>query len=214
MARLNGTGLLADDLYLLAHHDVTGRPFLQPRAAGLGLAGALLGELVLTGSISFLADGIEIVSPTPPDDGLARHVLDLALRERERHPVRDWLMFLAATAEHDVARRLGQAGYLIQASSRLPRRTGRWIPADPDCAFAPLVRVRAALDPTHPATVANAALAGMAAACGLGPRILPYGPPGARRQLDQTVRQLGPDLRELIAQTQAAVDGAVLSHRT
>jgi Golgi phosphoprotein 3 (GPP34) len=41
-ARLGGTGRLADDLYLLAHHDVTGKPYLQPRAIGIGLAGALL----------------------------------------------------------------------------------------------------------------------------------------------------------------------------
>ena len=36
MAGLGGTGRLADDLYLMAHHDVSGRPYLQPREAGLG----------------------------------------------------------------------------------------------------------------------------------------------------------------------------------
>jgi hypothetical protein len=45
MARLRGTGLIADDLYLMAHDDVSGRPFLQPRATGLGLAGGLLAVL-------------------------------------------------------------------------------------------------------------------------------------------------------------------------
>jgi len=59
----------------------------------------------------------------------------------------------------------------------------------------------------------STALAGMAAACGLGPRLLAFGPPGARRQLDERIRQLSPDLRELISQTQAAVDSAVLAHR-
>ncbi len=47
MAGLSGTGRLADDLYLLAHHERTGRAHLQPRAVGLGLAGALLAELML-----------------------------------------------------------------------------------------------------------------------------------------------------------------------
>jgi len=32
-AGLTGTGLVADDLYLLAHHDVTGKPLLQPIGA-------------------------------------------------------------------------------------------------------------------------------------------------------------------------------------
>ena len=48
---LGGTGRLADDLYLVAHHEITGRPHLQPRALGLGLAGGLLGELALAGTI-------------------------------------------------------------------------------------------------------------------------------------------------------------------
>ena len=38
---LRGTGLVADDLYLLAHDGQTGRPLLQPRSLGIGLAGAL-----------------------------------------------------------------------------------------------------------------------------------------------------------------------------
>lgn len=45
--KLGGTGRVADDLYLLAHHGATGKPHLQPRAAGLGLAGGLLAELML-----------------------------------------------------------------------------------------------------------------------------------------------------------------------
>ena len=40
-----------------------------------------------------------------------------------------------------------------------------------------------------------------------------YLPPNARRRLDEAVGQLDPGLRELIAQTQAAVDSALLSHR-
>ena len=46
-AGLSGTGRLADDLYLMAHHELTGRPFVQPRALGTGLAGGLLAELML-----------------------------------------------------------------------------------------------------------------------------------------------------------------------
>lgn len=38
MVRLSGTGRVADDLYFLAHHEVTGKPFLQRRTLGIGLA--------------------------------------------------------------------------------------------------------------------------------------------------------------------------------
>jgi hypothetical protein len=44
-----GTGRVADELYLIDHHEVTGRVHLSPRAAGLGLTEALLTELVLDG---------------------------------------------------------------------------------------------------------------------------------------------------------------------
>src|SRR5207302_8432860 len=44
---MSGTGLVADDLYLLAHDDRTGKPLLHPRPLGIGLAGGLLAELIL-----------------------------------------------------------------------------------------------------------------------------------------------------------------------
>jgi hypothetical protein len=135
------------------------------------------------------------------------------LGERERHSARDWLAFLAQSAESDVARRLAGAGYLIMAESRRPWGAARWVPADPDCAFAPVIRVKAALDPARPAAPHATALAGLAVASGLGSRLLAYGPPGARQVLDQRVRQLGPDLRALIGCTQVCVDSAVLAHR-
>ena len=213
MAGLSGTGLVADDLFLLAHYDVSGRPFLQPRALGLGLAGGLLAELLFAGVVRVRAGRVMVTGQGVPADGLGRHVVSVLAGEGEEPGVGEVLAFLAGTTGRDVAGRLARSGYLVRVSSRRPWRDGRWVPADPDCAFAPVIRVRAALDPARNAAAGDVVLAGLAVACGLGPRVLPYGPPGARRCLDAAVRELRPDLRELIAQTQAAVDGAVLSHR-
>ncbi len=110
MAGLSGTGRLADDLYLMAHHEITGKPHLQPRAVGLGLAGALLAELMLVGKICIRPDEVTVADGIPPRDGLARSVLALLLSEHERHAARGWLLFLARTAAADVARRLEQSG--------------------------------------------------------------------------------------------------------
>lgn len=218
MLRLTGTGRLADDLYLLAHHDVTGRPFLQPRALRLGLAGGLLAELIFDGAI-WLRAGMAVASGSAgaagagrAEDDLLRRVLAVMLAERDLLPVRDWLAYLATGASHEVAARLAAAGYLARQRSWRPGGT-RWIPVDPDAAFAPLARVRSALDPARSSTVPDVVLTGLAAACGLGPRVLPFGPPGARRWLDEALGILRPDLRELIAQVQLAVDSAVLAHR-
>lgn len=211
MIQLAGTGLLADDLYLLAHHDVTGRPFLQPRALGLGLAGGLLAELVLAGRIR-VVPVVVATDRTLPQDELECNVVGLLLGERDRHKVSEWLAFLSRSVVQGVAGRLAGAGYLVREPGKL-WRASRWMPADSDCAFSPLIRVRAVLDPSRQPGVPDVVLAGLAVACGLGPRVLPFGPPGARGHLEAAVRQLSPDQRELIARVQAGVDSAVLSQR-
>jgi hypothetical protein len=213
VAGLNGTGRLADDLYLLAHNEATGRPHLQPRAAGLGLAGGLLAELMLAGSISLHAGQIVTAGHFAPSEELARSVLSLIAGEPEPHPPREWLVFLARTAPRAVARRLEQSGYLITVSSRRPWRSWQLAPADPSSAFAPLLRVKSVLDPARPPATQNITLAGLAAACGLGPQLALYLPDGAHRGIQQATCQLHPSLRGLIAHTQAAVDSALLSHR-
>ena len=213
VARLGGTGRLGDDLYLMAHHDVTGRPYLQPRATGLGLAGALLAELVLAGQLRFRPQGIVVTGGALPAEWLAGRVLSQVAGERVQYATGEWLAFLARTAARDVAARLEHGGYLARVPSRRPWRGGRWVPVDSDCAFVPLTRARAALDPSRPLTATGAALAGLAAACGLGSRLLSYAAPGASRTPEDAVRALPRGLQDLIAQTRAAVDSAVLAQR-
>jgi hypothetical protein len=211
---LSGTGRVADDLYLMGHSDVTGKPYVQPRALGLGLAGGLLAELMLTGHVGLRQEElVTVVSRAAPGDELTGHVLGLLAGERERRQVRDWLVFLGRTAAGDVARRLEGAGYLTQERGWRGRR---WVPADSDSAFAPMLRVSAALDCSRPLTAHGAVLAGLVAACGLGFRLTPYTtytPAAVSHGTGQAVARLHPVLQELIAHTQAAVDGALLAHR-
>jgi hypothetical protein len=209
---LGGTGRVGDDLYLIAHHELTGRPHLQPRAVGLGLAGALLAELALAGAIKVDEDLVGCAWPGQADDALTAAVAGQIAGENPPRPLGDWLMFLARTAPGDVASRLAGAGYLT-AVPRRPWRTSRAVPVDPDCAFAPVARLKAALSPSQPGDAQAVVLAGLAAACGLGPRLALYLPRGARYRTDSLVLLLDPGLRQVIAQTQAVVDAAVLAHR-
>src|SRR5258708_38836514 len=119
---LTGTGLVADDLYLMAHHEVTGKPLLQPRAAGLGLAGALLAELALAGVIGLWQGQVALVDAARPADGLARDVLGVLGREAEPHPVRGWLAFPGRTP---AGRRAPPLGAVCEASVA-PPVSRRW----------------------------------------------------------------------------------------
>jgi hypothetical protein len=211
---LHGTGLVADDLYLLGHDDRSGRPLLQSRALGTGLAGALLAELMLAGWIGLRHDNAVVITTDTPQDAVPQHpLLRQIAGEPGPQPVPVWLRFLARSATRDVASRLEQAGYLEHIRSRIPWSQSPWIPVSQDWAFAPVLRVRATLDPARPITTHGAALTGLAMACGLGYRLAQYRTQ-ARRPVHDAVAQLGPGLQDLIAQTQTAVDSAVLSHRT
>ena len=212
-AGLSGTGLVADDLYLMAHGDRTGRPRLQPRPLGIGLAGALLAELMLAGWIGLRRDSAVVIIPGVSQDTVMRHALMKQIAD-EPGPqlVQAWLRFLARGAARDVALRLEQAGYLEHVRSWIPGRQGRWVPVNPDWAFAPMPRVRSALDPGRPVTPYGAALAGLAVACGLRFLLDQYQTHGGRT-VEDAVAAVGPGLQELISQTQMAVDSAVLSHR-
>ena len=156
-AGLGGTGRPADDLYLVAHDDVTGRLRLHSRAAALGIAAALLAELMLGGQLT-AAPGATLaaVKGAPaPGDALAARILGQVTAEREPLSTRDWLAFLARTAPADVAGRLAQAGYLQPVPARWPLGRDRSVPADQSRAFAPVVRARTALNPAPAADRAH-----------------------------------------------------------
>jgi Golgi phosphoprotein 3 GPP34 len=213
-AGLSGTGLVADDLYLLAHDDRSGRPLLPPRPLGTGLAGALLAELMLTRHIGLRSDTAVVTGQDVPRAAVAGHVLlKLIADEPSPLPARAWLEFLSQTAARDVALRLEQAGYLTRVHSRVPGRGGRMVPVNPDWAFAPMLRVRSALDAGREPAPHAAVLTGLAVACGLGFRLEQY-QPEAGRSTGDAVAWLPPDLRQLIIQTQITVSSAVLSQRT
>jgi hypothetical protein len=211
---LSGTGLVADDLYLLGHDESSGKPLLQPAALGTGLAGALLAELMLVGWIGLRQDSAVMITRDAPHGAVQQNALLKRIADKPGpQTVRSWLRLLAHSAAQDVAQRLEEAGYLEHVRGRVPWRQGRWVPVNPDWAFAPVLRARSALDPARPLTAQSAALAGLVVACGLGFKLSEHQTEGSRPVQDAVV-QLGPGLQELIAQTETAVESAVLSYRT
>ena len=214
-AGLSGTGLVADDLYLLAHDDRTGRPLLPPRPLGTGLAGALLAELMLARLIGLRSDTAVVIAHDAPAAAVQGHVLLRQIADEPSPlPVRAWLGYLA--------RDRGAGRGAAAGAGRVPDARAQPGPgaARPDGAGQPGLGVRAdAPGPFRPGP-----------APGRSPRTRRSWPgwrsrpgwasawtstrPGPAAAPRTPSRYLAPDLRQLITQTQITVSAAVLSHRT
>ena len=96
---------LADDLFLTAHDTVKGKCLLSPATLGLGLAGALIAELVLWRRIDVLDGKITIIDDRQTGDPATSAVLDQVLREGHHRVVRDWISFLATGIATDLVER-------------------------------------------------------------------------------------------------------------
>jgi len=222
-SRLAGTGLVADELWLIGHHEVTGRPHLSLRALGVGLAGGLLAELMTAQVPAVIVhngyvrplyhrNGEPVARFARPGEPVAGRVLDLIMSERAPLSARDWLLFLGATAAADVAGRLELSGYVARPSGRRLWRDPPPVPVDRNWSHCALLRAHAALEAGRELTQYNALLAGLVLACGLGFRFADFpGAPG--RAAEEATRALPRPLRELIAQVQLTGDQAVLSTR-
>jgi hypothetical protein len=222
-SRLPGTGRIADDLYLIAHHEITGKPYLSKRATGTAMAAGLLAELMATEIPAIALDrggillhyrsnggsGSRYVRPGEP---ATAYVLDQIMAEPVPRPVRDWLQYLGKSSVAQVAVRLERAGYVTRAATRIPWLAGRPVPVESDSPRCALLRAHAVLDETRPLTRYSALLYGVTVACGLGFRFSELSKPATRSAEDAT-RMLTRPLHRLIAHVQLAADAAVLSNR-
>ena len=206
---------LADEYFRLAHHDTTGKPLLHPRATSLGLAAALLGELLCTKKIT-VADGqVYPLDRTPPCDALAHATLDQLAAQPQHTAVRTWLEFLSTSAYADVAGRLWRAGHVRPVEGRrLLRHTVTYVPTDLLTAAGPWIQLTSILRRSEPVTWADGFLLCLAAATGLDAQLLRDLPPQAAERVKRLFVSAPGPTGELLAATAAAVGDAVLSYRT
>jgi hypothetical protein len=207
--------VLADQYFLIAHEDRTGRSRLHPRATGLGLAAALLGELLLEGRLRIIEGDLHIVSRQPPSDALAHDILDLLIAQPQHREVRTWLAFLSQDAAIRVGERLMRLGAvepvtrrrmlstqtLYMPNSAEQRNAAAWAPA----------RLANLLVRGMDMNISDRVLAGLIAATGLTRHVL-YDFEVHRhafQTLPDAIASLPMDLRELIEYTEASVGSAL-----
>lgn len=221
--------MLADDYFRLAHSDTTGRPLLHPRALGTGLAGALLGELVLGGHVAVEAGAVRLLEygqrARPPQNALAHAVLDQLRAEQLAGPgdpfrpadirsASNWLNYLGLDAVSRVGDRMTRANHVVPLTPRRPwRRDVTYVPTDWSVAARPRVRLRMLLTRGGQWTWADVTLLGLAQASGLAGNLLLDLDAPVRRRFAEIVAGIHAPVRELVDQTEAAIAAAVLSHR-
>jgi hypothetical protein len=209
---------VGDDVFWIALEERTGRLRLHPRALGVTLAAALLGELVLHDCLA-ISDNV-VYMPRHggmPPDALSHRVLEQMVYQPEHRDLALWLKFLGENAVEDVGYRLW---IHRQVERHEPRRLvggGRmlYMPVDPNQAAWPGIRLAKALADERELDMATVFLGGLVWASGLLPHVL-WDPGAAERgkaHLPQLVRRLHAPLHTLVSHTQAAVAQTVLAPR-
>ena len=207
--------LVADEFYFVAHDEGNGKPRLHTRIAGLGLAAALLGELILDGHVDLSEGNLAVVDHRPPVDALAHTVLDQLISEPQHHDLSIWLAFLGKASPEQVSQRMARAGLLVRNESRgLLRTSVRYLPADRSAAAWPEARLRRFLTRGEQVNVQDGLLAGLVHATDLTRKVLWDGQARSFQYLTWVVSTLPPPLRELVARTHSAVGNVVVAHRT
>jgi hypothetical protein len=211
---------VADDLWLIAHEQRDWRCRLHPRTLGLGLAGGLLGELVLAGCVSITEhDKVDVVDAGPPADAFVHVVLAYIRSERKPLDVRSWLKFFAdGKAASLVLERLQLAELVEEVEVvGLRRRTSRELrPTKLDPALWRPLRLQHLILGDKPAllepTWSDITLAGLVQALGLLPAVLFEQHTSGDAWLRQYIANVAPpDLRRLFAAVQTVAGDAVLS---
>jgi Golgi phosphoprotein 3 (GPP34) len=204
---------LADDLFLAAHDETKGKLRLTERGAGIGLAAALLGELVLYRKITLQRDRVVAVDRRPVPDALAHLLLEDVVSEPEQRPVRDWLRYLDRRSYELVGQRMVRENLVRVRETGRFRRSPWYRACDPNAAAWPVVRLAQKLARREAVALPDVLLAGLIRATGLEHYLRTEAVVDINDYLRYLITGLPPPLRGLVAETEAAIGEAVLHHR-
>ncbi|WP_203919676.1 GOLPH3/VPS74 family protein [Rugosimonospora africana] len=205
---------LADDFWFVAHDDASGRSRLGTMALGLGLAGALIGELVLSGSVAVSSGRVLVLNARPLRDPDCQAIVQHMLAEPQ-HDVRTWLSYLSHSAEDTVAVRLLRAGLVTRESQRRVFTTAMvHRPVDMSFAFWRSARLKQVLAAGRvQSDRQDVVLAGLVFSTGLFRAVLLEDFTTADAVLRRRLMSADRSFREIIAQVATLVGDAVLAIR-
>ena len=209
---------LADELFLVMLDDRSGQLRRHHRSAGIGLAGALLAELVIGGHITVTNAQVHISGSALPVDPLAKRTLGAILANQAATGIRTWLEFGANTAVPSVASRLEAKGWItvVERSRLLRAAEVSYQPIDRNAAAYRAMNLAYLLEAHREVSLHDVTVAGLVAAADFIDTVLADRP--TRRQclaylseLLQELRDDRPPLHEIFTHVHALVANATLS---
>jgi Golgi phosphoprotein 3 (GPP34) len=213
---------LGNDFWLAAHDTVNGKSRLPARHLGIGVAAALLGELMFTQNITLHQGRLYIRDvPTPDDPALSPLLSQLIREESLKNPdappgqdVREWIAFLAADDRGNdlVVHRLAQQGLVVREERRgwTGRRT-LYLPRDSMVSGTPANLISTAILRREELDDAQLTVAGLFLATGLHQQALfMFEPPDLKELSRQLKTRMHDMLRELVHHAETAVGETVM----
>jgi hypothetical protein len=206
---------LADEFFLVGFDEYTGKPMVNSEVLDTGLAGAVLGELLLAGRL--VVDDNNAVTARdqrPYGERVTDAALAEVLKQSDPHPVRAWVEYLREHVRNMVAPRLVSIGMIQKVHSRaMLRQTIRYPATDPLKAASPRVRLRYVVDHPDQLDAQTAVLGGLVRATGLEHVLGAGTAKEARDSLGRMVELLPAELRALCAGVDTAVAAVALTVR-
>ncbi|MEV1289803.1 GPP34 family phosphoprotein [Micromonospora sp. NPDC049679] len=207
---------LAEEFFLIAHDDSSGKPLVNADLLTIGLAGSVLAGLVLAGRVTVLEQAIALMDERPVGDPLGDPLI-AALRLRgDRHPVRAWIDYLRDGLTGAVAEDLESRGLIRVVLVRRPltrRPAARYPAVDPVKAVGPRVRLGHALGRAVPVDARTAMLAEIVRATRMDGWFVDVYGPTVREQLTRIRGNLPRTLRTLVTGIDETVAAVALTVR-
>ena len=206
---------LADEIFLVGHHEDSGKPLISDPVLDTVLAGAVLGELVFADRVGVTDQTVVLPhNASLVGDEVADVALNEIVQQPARYPIRAWAEHLRGGVRALVGARLVRTGLVDRVESRVLLRTAvRYPPLNRLTAASVAARIRYTMDNPAALDEQTGALAGLILAGGLEFVIGGTSPREVRERLLGMTGALRPDLSSLVAGVESAVAALALSAR-
>jgi hypothetical protein len=198
---------LCECLFFLGHDPFTGKPRIRQDILDIGLAGAVLGDLLFDERITFDHGTVVLTSRYTTGDPVTDRMLALIMGEPAQHGVRDWVEHLRDKISPSITESLTDRRLVTPKENRgLLRRSIQYPPADLRTASAPRARIRTAMLGRANCDLATATLALLAWSLGLDDICEPD---LTRKQMTEWIDRVKSMIIEPAASLISGVDAAI-----